>query len=457
MALGQPSFPYLATQRNFWHNGRVSCQRQRHLVSSSLAFGHRACTLACVIAALVAWARLASGAVGQTTDVFDEELSGYHRTTATGAVAALEKRLDAGTASLETDATHGYLMALLRELNISPSSQLLVASKTSPNRHLISPKNPRALYFSDQAAVAYVPGAPLLEVAATDAKLGVVFYTLDQKAVPRPRPVRDDRCLECHASAKTLDIPGFLVRSFRTDDDGEVDLLSGRMINHRTPIALRWGGYYVTGTHGTQVHLGNLFGAEARTRHDLNPGVNGNVTNLTSFLDVSKFPEPGSDIVALLVLDHQVHMLNLLTRLSYETVAATRRGDDLKPIYPATEAVLKYMLFTDEVPLGSPVRGTSRFAQWFESAGLKDKQGRSLRQFDLQTRLFKYPCSYILQSPGFESLPAAAKKHLWRRLWQILTNEDLTPEYQRLPLEMKRAIQEILIATQPDLPAYWRL
>jgi hypothetical protein len=391
-----------------------------------------------------------------SSEVFDEELNGYRKTEATGVVAELERRLELRQASLALDGQQGHLPSLLRELNIPPSSQILVASKTSPNRHFISPKNPRALYYNDRAAVAYVRGAPLLEIAASDPKLGAVFYTLEQKLSPQPRLVRDDRCLECHASAKTLEVPGFLVRSFRTEDDGEVDLLSGKFVTHRTPLSERWGGYYMTGTHGAQTHLGNLFGADAHARHDRDPGANGNITSLAPFLDTSGLPEVGSDIVALLVFDHQEHMENLLTRLSYETMAASHRGDDLRPTYPAAEAVLKYLLFTEEVPLTAPVHGTSAFAQWFESHGPKDKSGRSLRQLDLQTRLFKFPCSYVIYSPAFQALPKAAKLHLWRRLWQVLSGEDKSPEFHQIPVETKQTIQQILIETYSDLPAFWR-
>jgi hypothetical protein len=409
--------------------------------------------LCCLVPALVG-----AAATGEKPgEPFDEDLSTYRRTEASGVVANLQRRMEAGQAALARDDQHGYLVALLRELNIPSNSQLLVASKTSPNRQFISPKNPRALYFNDRAAVAYVPGAPLLEVAASDPKLGVVFYTLEQAPSAHPQMRRDDRCLECHASAKTLDIPGLLVRSFRTEDDGEVDLLSGIMVNHRTPLSQRWGGYYVTGTHGDQTHRGNVFGPEMRARYAQDPRANGNIVDLRPFLDVSRFPETGSDIVALLVLDHQVHMQNLLTRLQFENGAAARRGDDLRPIYPAAEAVVKYMLFTDETPLTSPIGGSSSFNQWFESQGARDAQGRSLRQFDLQTRLFKYPCSFMIQSPAFEALPLDAKRRVWRRLWQVLNNEDNSPDFRRIPPETRRAIQEILTATQADLPAYWRL
>lgn len=389
--------------------------------------------------------------------VFDEEMKSYKATEATGAVAELQRRIDAGTTRLGHAAANGYLPALLKELKVPISSQLLVASKTSPNKDLISPKTPRALFFNDQVSVAFVPEADLIELAAADPKLGMVFYTLSQRSVEKPRLVRDDRCLECHASAKTLNVPGVLVRSFLTKDDGEVDLLSGLLVDHRTPISDRWGGYYVTGRHGTQAHRGNLFGTAEIARHEKEPLSNANVTNLAPLFDISRYPNPGSDIVALLTHEHQAHAQNLLTRVHYDTVNALRSGNSLRPAYPAIEALLRYMLFVEEAPLAAPVQGSSDFAVEFQKAGVRDAKGRSLRQFNLQTRLFEFPCSYMIYSSSFEALPQEARRHFYRRLLDILDGQDRATEFARLGAESRAAIREILIATKKDVPAYWRL
>jgi hypothetical protein len=333
----------------------------------------------------------------------------------------------------------------------------LVASKTSPNKALISPQNPRALYYNDSVSIAYVPGAALLEIAAADPQLGVVFYTLEQKSALKPRLARDDRCLECHASSKTLDVPGLLVRSFVTKGDGDVDVLSGTLVTHRTPLAQRWGGYYVTGTHGAQTHRGNLFGADALAQHDKEPTFNANITDLKPFLNISKYPECGSDLVALMVLEHQAHMQTLFTRFAYDSRKALAMGSDLRPAYPACEAVLKYMLFSDEATLTAPVRGTSTFADWFQNQGPKTRNGRSLRDFDLQSRLFKYPCSFMIYSASMDALPDRARKHLYRRLHQVLSGEDTSAEFSHLSSAARKAITEILSETIRDLPAEWRL
>ena len=386
----------------------------------------------------------------------EADLAIYKSTAAGGVVEALLARVQRNEAQLEFSTPHGYLPALLRELKIPSSSQLLVASKTSPNKNYISPKNPRALYFNDAVSLAYVPGADLIEIAATDPKLGVVFYTLEQKQAPRPKLTRDDRCLECHSSSKTLNVPGWMVRSFLTHGDGDVDVLSGLMVTHRTPITERWGGYYVTGDTGGQHHRGNLFGTEDAARRGKAADASTRVTDLSPYLDVRKYPESSSDVVALLVFDHQVQLMNLLTRLRLDTEALAE-GDSLERTHPTTEAVLKYLLFVEEARLTAPVTGPSRFAREFASLGPADSQGRSLHQFDLRTKLFKYPCSFMVYSPSFQALPLRAKRHLYRRLWQVLSGEDVSPEFQSLSVETRTALRDILLATKKDLPAYWRL
>ena len=188
---------------------------------------------------------------------FDEETIAYGKTADDGAVARLQKRIDGGEVSLKPDARFGYLLPVLKALGVPRASQMLVFSKTSFQRDRIGPSTPRALYYNDGVYIGYVAGAPLLEVASVDPKLGAVFYTLEQKESARPRFVRTDGCTECHASAKTMGVPGLLARSFQTDENGMVDLLTGvDSVNHRTPLADRWGGWYVTGTHGAQVHRG---------------------------------------------------------------------------------------------------------------------------------------------------------------------------------------------------------
>src|SRR5262245_48177413 len=212
---------------------------------------------------------------------FEEDTIGYSKTRATGLVARLQERLDKGEAKLDYDSARGYLLSVLKELKVTTNSQMLVFSKTSFQRERISPKHPRAIFFGDDVYIGLVPGSPMLEISEADPKLGGVFYTLDQARAEKPRFVRTDQCLECHASAKTMGVPGHLVRSFATDESGVADLRSGTsLVNHRTPIEERWGGWYVTGTHGRQTHRGNLIGQAAFERALQEPNYLGNLTNL---------------------------------------------------------------------------------------------------------------------------------------------------------------------------------
>ena len=389
---------------------------------------------------------------------FDEETINYSKTKAEGPVARLQERIDKGEVKLKRDDTFGYLLSLLKELKVPTSSQMLVFSKTSFQRERISPTTPRALFFNDDVYIGFIPGSPLLEISTADPKLGGVFYTLDQAETDKARFVRTDQCLECHASAKTMGVPGHLVRSFPTDENGVVDLNNGvSLVNHRTPFEERWGGWYVTGTHGKQTHRGNLIGLAAFERQEKEPNYLGNLTDLGRFIPVSNYPKPQSDIVALMVLEHQTHMHNFITRLNYESTMALQQYGHINYLKNIVEAFLKYLLFTEEAPLSSPVQGNPEYASAFASRGPRDKQGRSLREFNLQTRLFKYPCSYLIYSDTFDHLPEPMKAHIYQRLWDILTNKDASPAFQKLSADTKRAILEILAETKPGLPDYWKV
>ncbi|MBL9168372.1 MAG: hypothetical protein JNN07_11575 [Verrucomicrobiales bacterium] len=390
-------------------------------------------------------------------DPFDEGTSSYSKAKDTSPIARLQERIDRAEVKLRHDAQFGYLLSLLEELGVSSHSQLLVFSKTSLQRERITPKTPRALYFNDEVYLGFIPGAPFIEVSGMDSKLGGVFYSIDQGKTGRPRFVRTDQCLECHTSTKTLGVPGPLVRSFVTDADGVVDMASGTsLVNHRTPLSERWGGWYVTGTHGAQTHRGNLSGREAFARHEKEPNYLGNQIDLKRFFDVSRYPAAASDIVALMTLEHQAHMQNFLTRLNQDSTAALRQFGHLNHMKSEIEGFLKYLLFTEEAPLSAPIHGSAAFVGQFTAMGIKDTKGRSLRQFDLERRLFKYPCSYLIYSDAFDALPEQLKETLYRRLWDILTSKDTGPAFAGIPSETKQAIREILTETKKDVPPYWK-
>jgi hypothetical protein len=417
---------------------------------------------------------LAATVHAAASDDFEREPILYRQTQPDNCVSRLQERIDAGLVKPVFDERTGYARWLIGALGVPQSSQMLVFSKTSMQRNRIAPKTPRALYFNDDVYVGYCQGGHVMEVSAVDAKLGTVFYTLDQDRADRPQFVRQfDACLLCHASSQTRGVPGHLVRSVYPDRTGDPILSSGSFrIDHTSPIERRWGGWYVTGTHGKMKHLGNLVVADKRPPEQVENLKGLNLTSLKDQCDPSAYLTGHSDIVALMVLEHQTEMHNLITRASFETRLALHQEAALskeigrpsdyqsettrRRIKSVGDSLVKYMLFSGEAPLTDPVQGTSVFAEEFTRRGPCDEKGRSLRAFDLRTRLFKYPCSYLIHSPAFDALPAEAKEYTLRRLYDVLKGSVYTRDFDHLTAEDCQAIYEILVATKKDLPDYWR-
>ncbi|HEX8311520.1 MAG TPA: hypothetical protein VF614_09405 [Chthoniobacteraceae bacterium] len=387
---------------------------------------------------------------------FEGDVIRYNETPANSAIERLQARIDSGEVKLTFDDTQGYLPSLLEALEVPKSSQLLVFSKTSLQRSHISPKRPRALYFNDDVYIGFIPGAPLLEVSVADPKLGAVFYELEQTKLRKPKLVRSNDCLQCHSSGRSMGVPGHVIRSVGTNRSGEIDNQTEvSEITHCTPLADRWAGWYVTGTHGAQTHRGNLLGLSAFERHATEPNHAGNIQELNSFFDTSRYPKGSSDIVAHMVLEHQSHMHNYLTRLNFETQIMMSQYGHIRYLERQVTAFLRYLLFTEETPLTEKIAGDPEFAQEFTGRGPKDKQGRSLRDFDLEKRLFKYPCSFLIYSEAFDNLPPVMKEHVLQRLWNILNSKEPHPDFAKLPESDRAAIKEILIDTKAGLPDYW--
>ena len=362
-------------------------------------------------------------------------------------VARLEKRLESNQSTLDYSPAQGYLPSVLRELNISVDSQILVFSKTSIQLPKISPRTPRAIYFNDEVSVGYVQGGDVLELASLDPRQGIILYTLDTERTARPEFSRRDDCLKCHQGPVTLGVPGLLISSVhpRTSGPGESHG-SAYMTDHRSPLEERWGGWYVTGTHGVQKHLGN----NVNLVDPLQPGgpagpESQNVTTLDPYFNTSRYLAPTSDIVALMTLEHQTRMTNLMTRIGWDA----RINPQDPNLNSEIEELLAYMLFTDEATLKAPVAGVSTFAKTFTARGPRDSKGRSLRDFDLKTRLFRYPLSYMIYSPAFDAMPEPVHARIHQRLSDILAGKDQREKYARLSGEDRRAIQEILHDTQP--------
>jgi hypothetical protein len=396
---------------------------------------------------------------------FSDAPINYRTHAVTDPVAQLQKLLDHGDTKLEYEPTHGYLKSVLDRLQIAISSQTLVFSKTSFQYKKISPLAPRALYFNDDVYVGQVHDGKVLEFVSFDPMQGAIFYILDEHQTDHPVFQRAELdCTQCHIAAGTRGIPGVLLRSIFTMPSGTQALhTSAYITGQQSPLSERWGGWYVTGTHGSQTHMGNVFVHDKENPEHLDRVSGANITDLSKHVNTAAYLSGSSDIVAHLVLGHQTQMHNLITLTNYQTRLAQYAAgsnalsdDQRKQFQKPAEELLRYLLFANEAPLEGPVKGDSAFAAEFATRGPRDPEGRSLRDFDLGTRIFKYPCSYLIYSDAFDALPEPAKGYVYHRLLEILTGREQNPDFAKLTGEDRRAILEILLATKPGLPDEWK-
>lgn len=355
-------------------------------------------------------------------------------------IQRLQTRLDNRELQFKPQAGTGYLLDLLHALAVPIESQTLVFSKTSVNQALIKPATPRAIYFNDEITVGWVPAAAAIEITFQDAIKGTVFYTLPQPVnlaendagadsnAPDASTIRfrrDGRCIACHVSSRTLNVPGHILSSFLTDSKGQ-PREGYSSINHSTDFRQRWGGWYVTGRAPNLIHWGNLIGEDDVQRHKQDPGFRGIVEDLSSLVDLSQYPSHHSDAVALLVLNHQMHFYNLVNRVSFEH-RLNRRSN-------AEELLVRYALMQDQAALAGPVSGSTRYAELFQAAGT-DASDRALRELDLKDRLFVNDLSPFILSSSFQSLPAEVKSRLYERL-----NSELVKRADPLAQRVLKAI-----------------
>ena len=400
---------------------------------------------------------------------------GYGKVRPRERIAVLQADLDRGDSVLQFDSDTGYLAAVLDALDIDTSSQLLVFSRTSVNKSHISPSRPRAIYFNDDAYVAWVPGSGMLEIASMDPALGQVFFIFEQREQKRPQFDRQTvQCLRCHDSLTMTGggVPRFILGSGYVDTRGNLVSHEGWVLtNPATPHRFRWGGWYVTGSHGSLKHLGNIVVTDPASLSDLDRLRVYDRESLDGVIGEGLYPAMHSDIVALLVIEHQVHVQNLITRVSYDARTAIARDRQAQKNYDngneisvsaATEAIIeraaeplaKALLFAGEAALASPVRGSTEFARKFEQRGPFDSEGRSLRQFDLRTRTFRYPLSYLVYSEAFDALPDIARHFIYRRFKELLQGDGEIAGLPPLQAEERAMMLDILRATKPSFAAW---
>lgn len=384
----------------------------------------------------------------------------YPGAATANAVDDLNRKLREGTARLTFEGRSGYLRSTLDALKVPVESQMLVFSPTSLLARQITPTNPRAIFFNDSVQVGFVRGGEILEIATQNVDEGVTFFTLDQRPTSGiPQFKTTTICLSCHQTRDTLGVPGLVtlntlpqqVRLFAT----------GTVPDHRSPFEERWGGWYVTGSIGSARHKGNQVPAVAgRSTSEL--------TSVDGLFDTDGYPSTHSDVAALMVFLHQTRMTNLISRIAWEARDAQARtrmslvpapGEDLRiadQMREITAEFVDYLLFVDEVRLTGGIRSLSGFVDTFSADGPRDGKGRSLRELDLNRRLMRYPCSYLIYSASFDALPALAKDAIYARMWQILSGAEKDRRYAAaLPAAARRAIVEILRETKKDLPAYF--
>ena len=372
-------------------------------------------------------------------------------------VSALNRKIQQGATQLRFEDRAGYLRSVLRALDVPVESQIAVFSKTSLQAERIEPKNPRTIFFNDSVAVAWVRGG-FMELASVEPEQGVIFYLLEQRPAAKPEFIRRDECLRCHISEISLGVPGMMIRSRYTAPDGMQRLvLGGYTTDHRSPLEERWGGWYVTGSAGTARHMGNAMVVDEEHPEAMVTPQTLHANSLEGSFDTSAYLSPYSDIAALMVFNHQMHMTNLFTRMGWEVRAAMHDKRDIAGLLrDGASELVDYLFFVDEAPLAGKIRGASGFAEKFASRGPADSKGRSLRQLDLEKRLLRYPSSYMIYTDAFDSLPQPARAAIYQRMWQILSGQEKDPKYARLSPADRKAIAEILRETKNGLPEYWQ-
>ncbi|MDG2090642.1 MAG: hypothetical protein P8J61_05980 [Gammaproteobacteria bacterium] len=395
-------------------------------------------------------------AVAQLPYKRDYPAINYKDSETNDAVSLLFADITNGRIQLEHRSERGYLESLLTLLNIDDSSQLLVFSKTARKSRFVTPETPRALYFNDEVYVGYIPDTNTLEIAAMDPTLGPVFFDIPQD-VERPLELNREtsRCLRCHDSMSNSGsgTPRFMMSSRLVDSNGEIASHEVSVImQDSTPLNQRWGGWYVTGLHGEQETMGNLmFEGSATSVSEIDLLASGNKTDLRGLFNTAPYLSDHSDIVALLVIQHQIEVQNTMTRASWDylQLMAEEGAVNTEKVAELAKPVLDVLFMKNEAPLGDQILGLSGFTEYFQNIGPFDNSRRSLRDLDLNARVFKYPLSYLIYTDSFAAMPEALHNYLIEMIYQVLSSDADHIDYAHMDVETRAAILEIVNATAP--------
>lgn len=277
---------------------------------------------------------------------------------------------------------------LLRMLEVPVDSQTLVFSKTSFAAPHVSPRTPRAIYFNDDTYVAWTPGRA--EIATVDSNYGMAFYTLVLDGGSKFEQSR--HCLNCHHGPATEGVPGVFVGSVLPNQlgvpaHGEASIITSPATEWRE----RWGGWYVDHVPTAFEDRSNSWATDPEEPRRLS-------RMIAPAYNPSQYLRPTSDLVALLMLEHQTQATNLLTRLGREFALQTNHAHTLRD-------TVRALTFRDERPLAAPIPIRN-----FNPATAP------LRALDLKTRVFRYPVSYLVATPVFLRLPAPLRHEIYGEL-----------------------------------------
>ena len=398
---------------------------------------------------------------GQTWNDFETPPHDYWKQSPQDPATLLQQRMERKEVTLAAgEDPKVFLRAYLEALKVPVSSQVLVFSKSSLQRTFVSGRNPRAMYFNEDTYVGWMPGG-LIEVAGIDPVLGGIFYIFRVPDKPDAVPVleRRESCMGCHAGGPTSFLPGLMVRSLNTKEDGgTLGEASPHNGGHHTPFEKRWAGWYLTGQPEGMKHMANVFAARGGTAVSASP--------LESVVPPGTHLAPGSDILTMLLHDHQVMAVNVLMEANYRVRTALHaaggdkpvaerelRADDMEMAHTQVQKVLGFLLFATEVPLPAPVAGDPAFRKDFTATRRPDKGGRSLKDFSLQAHLMQHRCSYMIYSAAFRGLPGTFQRLLFSELRAALTADGNSGPAAHLPAAERKAIHEILIDTIPGYAA----
>jgi hypothetical protein len=413
----------------------------------------------------------------QAEDEYENAPIRYSDTEPNDAAQRLERLMAAGKVKIDRTDAWTVLRDVMKHFDIPPESQTMVFSKTSKQNDRISPQTPRVVYFGDNAYVGYCIGGAI-EVSTIDPKLGPIFYLLDPYEEPQ-KPLhfqRDNSCLSCHGGPFTPEVPGVIVRSVYPGPEGHPIMSQGStVVDTTTPFTDRWGGWYVTGKHGSVLHRGNVTATEKNDQSiDIDFEKGANIASLAKFFDTTPYPRKTSDIIALMVLEHQTSVQNILTKANHtslramhmqtslqrelgEKIESEPTGTARRIIDHCAEDVVEALLFKDEAELPEGgIEGDPAFQTAFTKRAPQSSDGRSLKDFQLLNRLFKHRCSYMVYSLTFQHLTAPLKQTVFNRLWTVLEGKDTTGNYGYLTDTERAHIRRILAETLPGAPAGWK-